>query len=116
MENSIRNYKEKFPTVVSIFIGILMIFVLYSILAAPGSLSQADLLLGTGFTCMAVLLVLHCWLVRTMKNSYLAWGLGPIIGIYWSIKYFKEIKYLSIPYLIFAAAIIAFALLMPAEI
>ncbi|KKT02043.1 MAG: hypothetical protein UV80_C0006G0033 [Candidatus Peregrinibacteria bacterium GW2011_GWF2_43_17] len=113
METPKRHYLEKFPTVISVFIGILTMIVLYLIIVAPEAFSSTDLLMTSVFCLFAVFLVLHCWMARATRHSFLFWFFGPFYGIYLSVKNYKEIKYLSISYLSVVTTLIILLMLLP---
>ena len=96
MKKSKNIYKEKFPVVTAIFIGILILVLMFRLFTG------SDLSLSTVFAYLLMffllaLLVVHVWLSRFCKPSIVFYFFP--YNIIFAISKFKQLKPLVITYL-----------------
>jgi hypothetical protein len=95
MEKPENIYWKNFPLITSIVVGIFPLVLLYFVITSPNTESIKMFL----YTLLgASTLMLHLWMARFTRYNFFL-GQTPFYTVYIAIKRFKELKYLSIPYL-----------------
>lgn len=96
MEKQKNIYWANFPLMLAIVVGIFPAIVLY--LAITTQTAESIKMFFYSLIGSAVI-ILNFWMARFTRDNFVFGSLPPYV-IYVAIKRFKELKYLTIPYLV----------------